>query len=179
MKKILFLGLVGCLLTTAIYLYTQDSAISTETPITKVERYIERHEIVDIKAVFDFFIDLISAPMTPKGCKDGTFKGESIVDYYKYKHVISLTIKDEKIVSIDYDEVKEDGSGKRNDKKYCEEMKKGTGVSPAEAYPQYEQRLLERQDLSKVDAVSGASYSFYRFRTSAIRALLKAQKEKP
>ena len=178
MKKILLLGLAGCLLTTSMYLYTQDSTISTETALTKVEQYIERHHISNVKTVFDFFVDLISVPLTPKGCKDGTFKGESILDDYKYKHVISLTIKDEKIVSIDYDEVKKDGTGKRNNKKYCEEMKKGTGVSPAEAYPQYEQRLLEHQDISKVDAVSGASYSLYRFRTSAIRALIEAQEDK-
>lgn len=177
MKKLFFIGIVGCLLTVVLYLQAQSSTISTETALEKVERYIERHRVADVKTVFDFFIDLISAPMTPKGCKDGTFNGESIYDDYKYKHVISLTIKDEKIVSIDYDEVKEDGTGKRNNKKYCEEMKKGTGVSPAEAYPQYEQRLLEHQDLSKVDAVSGASYSLYRFRTSAVRALIKARKD--
>lgn len=139
-----------------------------------MERYIERHTIADIKAVFGFFTELASVPLTAEGCKDGVYIGETNYDDYKYKHVVTLKIKDGKVVSIHYDEQKLDGHGKRENKEYCDEMKKGTGASPAEAYRVYEKRFLEHQDLKKVDAVTGATYSLYRFRMAVIRALLTA-----
>jgi major membrane immunogen (membrane-anchored lipoprotein) len=49
-----------------------------------------------------------------------------------------------------------------------------TGTTPAIAYPILEQKLLSTQDILKVDAVSGASYSLYRFRYAVTIALMKA-----
>ncbi len=178
MKKILFPVVLFFLLVSVMSvfpLHAGDSTIAVEKVMEKVERYIEVHSPSDVKAVFDFYIDLISAPISARGCKDGVFKGESIYDNYKYKHVVSLTIKNEKITAIEYDEVKKDGHGKRGDKKYCAEMKAGSGASPAEAYPVYENQFIKSQDLKLMDAISGATYSLYRFRTAVIRALLKAQ----
>jgi len=146
--------------------------LSLETIMKKVERYIERHRVADVKAVFDFYLQLVSLPTKPDDCADGKYRGESIYDDYKYKHVVDLTIKKGEIIKIFYDEVKKGGASKRGDEKYCVEMKKMTGASPAEAYKFYEDRLLQTQDLMKIDALSGATYSLYRFRTAVIRAIL-------
>ncbi len=178
MKKVLFTKILVFLFVSVVLLplCAQGSSIPVEKVMEKVERYIEVHRQSDVAAVVDFYMDLISAPISAKGCKDGVFKGESIYDNYKYKHVVSLTIKNEKITAIEYDEVKKDGHGKRGDKKYCAEMKAGSGASPADVYPVYEKQFIKSQDLKKMDAISGATYSLYRFRTAVIRALIKAKK---
>ena len=55
-----------------------------------------------------------------------------------------------------------------------------TGTTPAIAYPVMEKQMLEEQDMMSVDAVSGATYSLYRFRyaltVTMIKGLLSAQK---
>jgi major membrane immunogen (membrane-anchored lipoprotein) len=42
------------------------------------------------------------------------------------------------------------------------------------AYPEMEEMLLTTQDITKVDGVSGATYSRYRFRYAVCLALMKA-----
>ena len=53
-----------------------------------------------------------------------------------------------------------------------------SGTTPAVAYPLYEQRLLKSQDIMKVDAVTGATYSLYRFLIVAAQALTEAKRGK-
>jgi major membrane immunogen (membrane-anchored lipoprotein) len=122
--------------------------------------------------VFGFFVTLISAPVNAGDKADGIYRAESIADDYHYRHVISLTLKDGKFVRVDYDEVKQDGTSKRNSADYNVRMKSVTGTSPKIAYPVYEAELVEKQNLMSVNAVTGASYSLYRFRMTAIRALM-------
>ncbi len=174
-KKIILVisGSIIILLTT-INIIAGPITINEKKSLEKVEKYIEVNSIKNIKEVFNSFIKSISAP-SAKGCKDGTYRGESIYDNYKYKHVIEIKIKNEKITSVKYDEVKKNGIGKKNDKKYNLQMKKGSGAAPFEVYPIYQKRLLKTQNLMKIDGISGATYSLYRFRTAAIRALLKAK----
>jgi major membrane immunogen (membrane-anchored lipoprotein) len=76
-----------------------------------METYIERHAVSDVRAVFEFFVALISAPVTARNKADGIYRAESITDDYHYRHVISLTLKDGKFVRVNYDEVKQDGTG--------------------------------------------------------------------
>ena len=146
--------------------------LDVEKAIQSMETYIERNTVSDVRIVFSFFISLISAPVTAKNNADGIYRAESIYDDYHYKHVISLAVKDGKIVRVDYDEVKEDGTSKRKSADYNAQMTAGTGTSPEIAYPVYESRLVEKQNLMSVNAVTGASYSQYRFRMTAIRALM-------
>ncbi len=141
-----------------------------------LERFIETNPISSVEAVFGFVIEMVAAPSNAQNARDGVFEAESVYDNYEYKHVVSLEVKDGKIVSVHYDEQKKDGHGKRDDEEYCKEMKAGSGASPAEVYPQYEKALLQSQDLAKIDGVSGATYSLYRFKTTVIRALQKAEK---
>ncbi|MDH7605809.1 MAG: hypothetical protein QHH13_12980 [Melioribacter sp.] len=50
-----------------------------------------------------------------------------------------------------------------------------TGTSPAIAYPLYEKQLIDKQDFRKVDAITGATYSLFRFRYALSIALMKAR----
>ncbi len=115
--------------------------------------------------------------MTPRGCRDGVYTAESIVNDFGYKYVISMTLKGGAITAVRYDEVNRAGMGKRDDPEYAREMKPA-GVTPAEAYPRYEQQLLKSQDIMKMDAVTGATYSLYRFRSVAAKALTEAKRGK-
>jgi major membrane immunogen (membrane-anchored lipoprotein) len=146
--------------------------LDVEKAIQSMETYIERNTVSDVRIVFSFFISLISAPVTAKNNADGIYRAESIYDDYHYKHVISLAVKDGKIVRVDYDEIKQDGASKRNSADYNARMKAVTGTSPEIAYPIYESRLVEKQNLLSVNAVTGASYTLYRFRMTAVRALM-------
>jgi len=52
-----------------------------------------------------------------------------------------------------------------------------SGTSPSIAYPINEQELIKNQDYMKVDAVTGATYSLYRFRMAVAKAFEKANIE--
>jgi len=77
------------------------------------------------------------------------------------------------IIEVDYNEVKKDGHSKQEDEEYCEEMSV-MGTSPAITYPFMEDMLLSTQNMMKVNAVSGASYSLQRFRLAVTIALMNS-----
>lgn len=135
---------------------------------------IETSQIAWVDTVFRQTVSNYQLPVDAVGCKDGVYVGESPYDAYDYKHVVKIKIKDQKIVSVDYDEIKKNGKGKQDDAAYCEEMSV-TGTTPAIAYPIYEKQLVDKQNVLNVDGVSGASYSLYRFRYAVIVALIKAR----
>lgn len=134
---------------------------------------IETSDIAKVDTAFKKILDDYVLPISAKGCKDGEYTGESPYDDYDYKHVVKLEIKKGKVVALDYDEVHKNGTGKQDDEEYCREMS-DVGTTPAIAFPVYENSLLERQNILEVDAVSGASYSLYRFRYAVTMALMKA-----
>jgi major membrane immunogen (membrane-anchored lipoprotein) len=146
--------------------------LDVEKAVETMERYIERHSIAEIRTVFPFFADLVSAPLTARECADGVYQAESGADDYHYRHVIRLQVLDGRITAADYDEIKTDGTRKQSDSTYNARMAAGTGTSPSVAYPVYESALVQKQDLAAVNAVTGATYSLYRFRMTAARALL-------
>lgn len=135
---------------------------------------METSPIARVDSTFDQLIKEQDLPVDAKGCKDGIYSGESPYDAYDYKHVVKIAIKDEKIISVDYNEIKKGGIGKQEDEEYCQEMSV-TGTTPAIAYPKYESQLIEKQDFLKIDAVTGATYSLYRFRYAVMIALMKAR----
>ncbi len=133
-------------------------------------------EVSPIPRVDSAYSEMIAhynLPMDAEGAKDGTFIGASPRDAFDYSHVATITIRDEKIISVDYNEVNREGVGKEEDEAYCEEMSIA-GITPAIAYPLMEKQLLEEQDLGAVDATTGATYSLYRFRFAVMVALMKA-----
>jgi len=135
---------------------------------------IETQPIASVETIFNQTIEAYGLPLDPKGCADGVYIGETPQDAFDYRHVVRLEIKDGVIVNVDYDEIKNDGHGKKNNEEYNKEMSK-SGTNPAIAYPQYEKQLLEKQNILEVDAISGATYSLYRFRLATTVALIKAR----
>jgi major membrane immunogen (membrane-anchored lipoprotein) len=134
---------------------------------------METSPIPEVDTLFTQLIKVYDLPVTPSGLKDGCYTGSSPYDAFDYRHEVVLTIENGKIVQIDYNEIHKNGKGKQEDEAYCEEMSV-TGTTPAIAYPIYEETLLGFQDILEVDAVSGATYSLYRFRYAVVIALMKA-----
>lgn len=134
---------------------------------------METSPIPEVDTLFSQLIALYDLPVSPAGLKDGSYTGSSPYDAFDYRHEVVLTIKKGNIVEIDYNEIHRNGKGKQEDAAYCEEMSV-TGTTPAIAYPIYEEGLLKHQDILDVDAVSGATYSLYRFRYAVVIALMKA-----
>jgi len=132
---------------------------------------IESSSTDRVDSVFQQIIDAYDLPVDATGIPDGTYTGESPPDAYDYRHIITIEVRDSKIISADYDEVLPSGRGKQDDVAYNEEMSQ-MGTSPAIAYPNLEKQIIEEQNMMKVDAVSGATYSLYRFRYALTVALI-------
>ncbi|MDK2788499.1 MAG: hypothetical protein PWP07_1744 [Epulopiscium sp.] len=107
--------------------------------------------------------------------KDGTYTAEGEYDERGWKPVITIEVKDGKIAAVDYDEVNEEGASKQADEDYNKRMKEKVNIGPAEAFPQLEAALVEKQDVDAVDAVTGATHGSESFKEMAKKALEAAK----
>ncbi|NLM13775.1 MAG: FMN-binding protein [Epulopiscium sp.] len=107
--------------------------------------------------------------------KDGTYTAEGEADERGWKPVITIEVKDGKIAAVDYDEVNEEGASKQADEDYNKRMKEKVNIGPAEAFPQLEAALVEKQDVDAVDAVTGATHGSESFKEMAKKALEAAK----
>ena len=111
--------------------------------------------------------------------KDGTYTVESSLDEKLGKSVLTLTVKDKKITAAEfkgYDlfgNVKDEDYGSLTGKDSADYKKAQVAVNAIKVYPA---RLVETQDLSKVDAISGASISYGQFVETTKRAIEEASK---
>ena len=134
---------------------------------------IERSPIDKVKENFELFVKKNALQTTAINCKNGKYFGFTPADDYGYFHVVFLEIHQGSIINIHYDELKSNGKNKRTDLGYNREMLK-TGTSPSIAYPIYEDELIRNQDYMNIDAITGATYSLYRFRMAVAKAFEKA-----
>ena len=142
----------------------------------KLHLLIERSSVDTVKENFKLFVKKNALETKALNCKDGKYFGLTPADDYGYLHLVFLEISQGQIIHIHYDELKLNGENKRTDIIYNQEMLK-SGTSPSIAYPIYEQALIKNQDYMKVDAVTGATYSLYRFRMAVAKALEKASEK--
>jgi len=157
----------------------------TQKSITKVSDadwenihlIIERSPVNTVKENFALFVKNNALESKALTCKNGKYFGLTPADDFGYFHLVYLEINEGVVIDIHYDELKSNGRNKRTDTEYNREMLK-SGTTPSIAYPIYEQELLKSQDYMKVDAVTGATYSLYRFRMAVAKALEKASEKK-
>ncbi len=141
--------------------------------LEKIHWMIERSDVNKVRQTFKQICDENHFPSLVASLKDGIYKGSSPADDYGYRHEVTFEMKGGKMISIDYDEINAEGHAKQSNQEYCDAMKQ-SGTTPAIAYPSYEKQMLEKQDFNKIDAVSGASYSDYRFRLAILYAILNS-----
>ena len=102
--------------------------------------------------------------------KDGTYTVESSLDEKLGKSVLTLTIEDKKIIDASFTGY---DLGSLTGKDSADYKKAQVAVNAIKVYPA---QLVETQDLSKVDAISGASISYGQFIETTKRAVEEASK---
>ena len=114
--------------------------------------------------------------------KDGTYVGKSSADEKGEVGQLTLTIENHKIVKSEYVGLNKDGSvkgenyGKNEDGSIGNKVYYNKAQHAVEVNGQYAKKLLETQELNKVDGVSGATVSYKQFFEAAQDALGQASK---
>jgi len=152
---------------------TAKSETSESAILQKLHWIIERSDMDKVRSEFQKICNDHHLPELVSGLKDGTYKGATPFDDYAYKHEVVFEMKNGKMISIDYDEIHRTGHAKQHDEEYCKNMLQ-SGTTPAIAYPKYESGMLNKQNFNEIDAVSGASYSLYRFKLAILYAMLNS-----
>lgn len=112
--------------------------------------------------------------------KDGEYSVQSEPDKHGNYATLKITVKDDRITTVDWKELTKDGKekdenygknpgGKEEDYKKAQNALK---ISKA-----FSQKLIEKQDVNKIDGVSGATNSFGKFKEMVAQALEKAKND--
>lgn len=115
-----------------------------------------------------------------KGMKNGYYTAEMKEYDYGWKEYVCIFVKNDKIVSIEFNAKDPSGFIKAWDNAYMENMKLVSGTYPNEYTRLYGSRLLESQDIEAVDAVSGATSSgehFYKLVNAAMEQAREGNSE--
>lgn len=107
---------------------------------------------------------------------DGQYHAEyERYDVRNWRAYVDITVKDGKITKAYYDYTNETGTKRTDNKGYVEGFSAANnGMTPREAFDKLGSKLVESQDIGRVDAVSGATHSSRNFVELAATALLKA-----
>lgn len=104
--------------------------------------------------------------------KDGTYKLEQTNYDHGYRQVFTLTVKNNKISHLDYDQVNKKGVSKAKDAAYEKQMKKVNGIGPKEYIAKLNKEFNKSKD-ANVQVVSGATHSSNSF-TAYVGQLINA-----
>ena len=110
---------------------------------------------------------------TPEKAADGTYTAEGEVDDHGWAAFVTLEIAGGKITTADFD-YKNGDVLKSEDEEYNTSMESAVGTKPETYLPEYEAALVESQDVTEVDSISGATQSYSEFVKLAQEALGKA-----
>jgi len=115
-----------------------------------------------------------------KGMKNGYYTAEMKEYDYGWKEYVCIFVKNNTIVSIEFNAKNASGFIKAWDNAYMENMKPVSGTYPNEYTRLYGSRLLESQDIEEVDVVSGATSSggnFYKLVNAAVEQAREGNSE--
>lgn len=103
--------------------------------------------------------------------KDGTYKAQyKEADSHGWNEYVVVTVAEGKISAVEFDALNEEGVKKTDTPEYKDQMLQYGGTTyPEEFYPAIAQKLVDTQDIAKVDAYAGATNS-----TNSFVALVKA-----
>lgn len=100
--------------------------------------------------------------------QDGTYTlVEKNLDDNGWKTEFTITVAGGEITESNFENVNEAGDKKSEDEAYQEQMSEVTGVGPADFIPALNEQLVEKQDPSAVEVVSGATHSTESFKEYA------------
>ena len=135
------------------------------------------------KRIFIFLIICFSFFIIFSGCsnskketlKNGYYTAEK-VDYNQgWKEFVTICVKGEKIVSIEYNAKNESGFIKSWDMAYMRNMNSVQGIYPNKYTRTYGANLLETQNSDEIDVITGATESYVTFKALSNAVLEKAK----
>ena len=107
--------------------------------------------------------------------KDGCYTAQMQEYSYGWKEYVTITVKNGKIVSTEFDAENASGFIKSWDNAYMQTMLHANGTYPNEYTRFYAGQLLEGQGEGDVDALSGATSSYGSFQKLAEAVLEQAR----
>ena len=109
--------------------------------------------------------------------KDGKYRASfDKADTHGWNAFTEIEIKDGKIATVDFDYLNKDNKRKSEDAAYTKAMAPKSGTSPDKFCPQLEKALIDKQDIEKVDVVTGATTSTNNMKQLAKLVLENAKK---
>lgn len=122
-------------------------------------------------------IGLLVGCSAEKTYQDGKYQGRSEPDKRGSYGTINITVDGGKITDVDYKEYQNDGALKdENYQKGADKEVYELAQKAVKGTATYGKKLVEVQDVDKVDAVSGATNSNKQFKDAANKALENAKK---
>ena len=117
----------------------------------------------------------IGCSETEVSMHDGIYSAE-MEDYsHVWKEFITVTVKNNKIVSVEYNAENASGFIKSWDNAYMKNMNSVSGTYPNKYTREYANQLLEKQIDTKIDMITGASSSGNNFKLLAKGVIQRAK----
>jgi len=105
--------------------------------------------------------------------KDGEYEAELEPDERGWKPVVEVTVEGGKITEVAFDEVNEEGVKKSENEEYLERWGTAVNIDASKVYPQYQDELIEKQDVEEVEVITGATSTHEKFQEVVKKALDK------
>lgn len=102
--------------------------------------------------------------------QDGFYTAELEMDERGWQPTIKIKVENGKIIEVHYDEINEEGISKADLEEYSQNMEAVSGIAPREAFEKLQAALIEKQKISDVDVVTGATSSTSKFKEVAEKA---------
>jgi len=128
------------------------------------------------------FLHLIFLSVFTIGCsdddnimKDGIYTAE-MEDYsFGWKEFVTITVKNNKIVAVEYNAKNKSGFIKSWDNAYMRNMNSVSGTYPNKYTREYANQFLEKQTNTEIDMITGASTSGSNFKLLAGAVVQRAK----
>ena len=110
--------------------------------------------------------------------KDGDYTAEMSDFSYGWKEYVCIYVKNDQIISVEFNAKDANGFIKAWDNEYMRNMmtKSESGMYPNKYAREYAQQLVDGQKETQVDAISGASQSGDNFKKLTVAVIAQAQK---
>lgn len=108
--------------------------------------------------------------------KDGCYTAQMQEYSYGWKEYVTITVKNGKIVSTEFDAENASGFIKSWDSNYMQNMLKAQGTYPNEYTRYYASQLQNGQGKNTIDVLTGATSSYYSFQKLSVAVIEQARR---
>jgi len=106
--------------------------------------------------------------------QDGYYTARTDSYNFGWQEYVTIYVKDNKILTAEYDAKTESGFVKSWDMQYMRRTKELTGTYPSDYSRKYTEEFIERQSTEDTDVVTGATESHFSFQILAEAAIEQA-----